>query len=128
VFLAHRVPEALWCPGVSGRMGVMGRDRSSIVERCVDAGIERYGVVKGARVGGRVALFVWQWCQYVEAHDGSDPTHIEFAQWALRNRQQTYETLAEFRDLFPEYETPRVFVGVPLRRGDRPVPGILTPA
>ena len=59
-------------------MGDMGRDRSSIVDRCVDAGVERFGVVKGARMGGRVALFVGQWCRYLEEHNGEEPTMIEF--------------------------------------------------
>jgi hypothetical protein len=104
-------------------MGDMGRDRSSIVDRCVDAGVERFGVVKGARMGGRVALFVGQWCRYLEEHDGDDPTMIEFTTWAGLNRQATYRTLAEFRELFPEYETPRPFVGVPLTGFGRGVEG-----
>lgn len=97
-------------------MGHMARDRTSIVDLCVQRGMEVHGIVKGARVGARVAMFVAQWCVYIERHEGAEPPSVrQFALWANRPTTSTDKAMEEFRDLFPEHETPRAFVGSPLR-------------
>lgn len=102
----------------------MARNRTSIVDLCVQRGMEVHGVVKGCRVGARVSLFVAQWCEYIDKHDGAEPPSVlQFAQWAGRPSVSCDRAMAEFRELFREYDTPRAFVGVPLTSGGRGVPG-----
>jgi hypothetical protein len=105
----------------------MAREGSSITSLCIETAIARYGVVKGGRLGGRVAMFVYQWCHYMELHDGAEPASVgKFAAWAGGNRQHAYRHMEEFRDLFPGETTPaRAFAGLPLMGADRDSAGAL---
>lgn len=84
----------------------MAREKTSVLSVCVSRAVENYGPVKGGRVGGRIAAFVWEWAQY-QADTGHSPgTALEYGRWAHVPERTAFRRLAEFRELFPEDETP----------------------
>ena len=89
----------------------------TVSDICVARGMDMYGPVKGGRIGGRVALFAFQWCAYIDAHDGQEaPSVLQFSKWAGRNSVTCDRAMHSFRDLFPEHATPSVFRGMPMVR------------
>jgi hypothetical protein len=64
--------------------------------------IERAGWLKGARI----AEFVTAW-SIAENELGHDPTVEEFAKWWAGSKRAAYYRLADFREAFPEADTPR---------------------
>jgi hypothetical protein len=89
----------------------MARQRISVLELCVTRGIAKYGTVKGARVGGRQAAFIYEWGKYLD-ETGDDPGNaLAFAKWANVPKSTAYNRLEEFRELIPEDSTPAKLVG-----------------
>lgn len=84
----------------------MAREKTSVLSVCMTRAVEHHGAVKGARVAGRMAAFVWEWAQY-QADTGHSPgTALEYGRWAHVPERTAFRRLAEFRELFPEDETP----------------------
>ena len=105
----------------------MADENTSVFELVVARSVERYGFVKGGRVGGRMVAFVIEWEKY-QAATGDDPGNAHaFALWAHVPIPTAYRRLDEFRDLFPEDETPAALLRL-AARGRRSVAGSPLPA
>jgi len=101
----------------------MTEARISVFELVVARAVERYGMLKGGRIGGRQAAFVVEWAAYV-GETGDDPgTAYGFAKWAFIPERSAYNRITEFRVLFPEHETPSVFAEAAPVKGVRGLPG-----
>lgn len=84
----------------------MARQKISVFELVVARASERYGFVKGGRVGGRMVAFVIEWAKY-QAATGDTPGNAHaFAKWANVPVPTAYRRLDEFCELFPEHATP----------------------
>jgi hypothetical protein len=63
----------------------------------------------GYRKGARVALFIMQWS--ILAHEmNREPLVVEYVDEWREAERSVRRHLAEFRDLFPDYDTPQPFV------------------
>lgn len=56
--------------------------------------------------GSRVAAFVVEWAIALNEIEGDELTLTEFQRWANESERTAWRRLAEFRELFTEYETP----------------------
>jgi len=84
----------------------MARQNISVIELVVARASERHGYVKGGRIGGRMVAFVIEWANY-QAATGDKPGNAHaFALWAHVPVPTSYRRLEEFRELFPEHQTP----------------------
>jgi ferric-dicitrate binding protein FerR (iron transport regulator) len=63
----------------------------------------------------RVASFVVLWALALEDLDADELTLTEWKRWAKESERSAWRHLAEFRELFPEFETPTP-LAVQLRR------------
>ncbi len=54
----------------------------------------------------RVAGFVVEWALALDELKADDLTLTEWRNWSLQSQRTAWRHLAEFRELFPEYETP----------------------
>ena len=54
----------------------------------------------------RVATFVVQWALAMDDLDADELTLTEWRRWWNESERTSWRYLAEFRELFPEYETP----------------------
>jgi len=101
----------------------MTEARTSVFEFVVARAVKRHGMLKGGRVGGRQAAFVSEWAVY--AHEtGDNPGNAHaFAAWANVGERTAYNRLDEFRELFPEYDTPSLIPLVYPVKGVRGLPG-----
>lgn len=84
----------------------MARQKVSVFELVVARALERYGYMKGGRVGGRMVAFVIEWAKYQAATGDSPGNANAFAIWAALPRATAYRRLDEFCELFPEHQTP----------------------
>ncbi len=56
----------------------------------------------------RVATFVVLWALALDDHQGDDElTLTEWREWASESERTAWRKLAEFRELFPEFDTPK---------------------
>jgi hypothetical protein len=78
----------------------------SVMNLCVARAIEQHGMIKGGRVGGRMAAFVIEWAQYQRDTGESPGNALAFSKWACIPKTTAYRRLEEFAALFPEHETP----------------------
>ena len=76
------------------------------MELVVARSVERYGMIKGGRVGGRMTAFVIEWAQYQAATGDTPGGARSFGRWANVPHATAIRRLAEFRELFPEHATP----------------------
>jgi hypothetical protein len=103
----------------------MASDRTTVMNLCVARAVERYGMVKGARMGGLTTAYIVEWAAY-QAATGHDPgTALEYGRWANVPQRTAYRRLHDFRELFPEHETPAPLAGALLAIGDRRHPRAL---
>jgi hypothetical protein len=97
----------------------MAEKKISVMELVVARAVERHGFLKGGRVGGRMTAFVIEWAQY-QRETGEAPGGARaFGRWANVPHATAIRRLAEFRELFPEHETPAPlarYVGAPRTR------------
>jgi hypothetical protein len=63
----------------------------------------------------RVASFVVLWAMALEDLGNDDLTLTEWKRWSNESERSAWRHLAEFRELFPEFETPTP-LAVQLRR------------
>lgn len=90
----------------------------SVLELCISRGIESRGMVKGGAIGGRSAAFVQEWAWYMQ-ETGDDPgTTAGYSRWAHVPERTAYRRIAEFKELFPDYESPAALaVLLPVKGG-----------
>ena len=84
-----------------------GTERT-LLEVCVGAA---GGDLRSIRKGGRVCEFILEWTIATRAL-GHDPSVSEFGRWWKQSEKQqrtAWRRLEEFRQLFPEEDTPRRF-------------------
>lgn len=74
--------------------------KGSLLEACYRRG----GFRKGVRVG--VFILDWAMCSQEVGHE---PTITEFITWSKEPRTTVFNHLREFREVFPEWETPQPF-------------------
>jgi hypothetical protein len=86
-------------------------------------------VVKVTPRASRVAAFVALWGAAMVDLDTEDLGIEAYARWASESRRTAYRRLADFRVLWPEYETPnelgRLVAAQVRERGKRPDPASL---
>jgi hypothetical protein len=103
----------------------MTEKKVSVLNLCVARAVEQHGTMKGARVGGRMAAYVYEWAQYQSATGDAPGTALEYGRWACVPQRTAYRRLAEFRELFPEHETPAPlarYIELPGRSASRTAP------
>ncbi len=54
----------------------------------------------------RVATFIVEWALALHDSDGEELTLTEWRRWSNESERTAWRHLAEFRELFPEFETP----------------------
>lgn len=84
----------------------MARQKVSVMELVLARSIERHGMIKGGRVGGRMTAFIIEWAKYQRDTGDAPGTALEFGRWAHVPERTAFRRLADFRELFPEHETP----------------------
>lgn len=87
-----------------------------------------FAVVKATPRASRVAALIAMWAI---ALDDLEREHLgaeEYAAWASESRATVYRRLADFRELWPEYDTPNelaaLLVEEARRSGTRPDPSM----
>lgn len=85
-------------------------------------------VVKATPKASRVAAFVVLWATALVDLDVDELGVEAYAAWAAESRATTYRRLADFRELFPEQDTPnalaRLLADEARRTGSRPSPSL----
>ena len=88
---------------------VIARNGWEKSEREAEAGTLRLNQWVGARVAPkatRVALFITSWAAAMKAEGRDEYTITEYARFWNEVEREAYRYKAEFKDLWPEYETP----------------------
>lgn len=61
---------------------------------------------KAAPLAGRVACFITQWAIAMQMEERDEYSITEYQRYWKENERSTYRLQSEFRQLWPEYETP----------------------
>lgn len=72
----------------------------------------------GRRKGPRVAAFIAQWTMASQSM-GRPLVVADFVEWWREPQSTVYRHLAEFREYFPEFETPQLIADAAIARVDR---------
>lgn len=129
---------------VSGARSLEGTKLDSILGHClVRASLRKvkgdgrlaasYAVIRATPKASRVAAFIALWGTALVQLERDALGVEEYVEWAAESRATVYRRLAEFRELWPEFDTPNELacrVAAEMRRrGDRVgSPSIVVPA
>lgn len=87
-----------------------------------------FAVVKATPRASRVAAFVAMWAIALDDLEREELGVEEYAAWASESRATVYRRLSDFRELWPEYDTPNELAELLLeearRSGSRPDPSM----
>lgn len=101
---------------LSSRTAGMGKEPRSLLEVCV---ARAGGGWSDVRRGARVAELIVEWA-IAREELGRDFTVSEFSRWwrhTDREQRTAWRRLREFRELFPEYDTPDVIAAEIVAKG-----------
>lgn len=99
----------------------------------IDAAVEKYGthaerlskwsavkvVAKVTPKASRVAGFITMWAIAMVLEDRDEYSITEYERYWKEGERQTYRAQKEFRDLWPEFETPNELASAMLKQIDR---------
>src|SRR5436305_1224365 len=87
-----------------------GGEEAALARFGKDAEVNKWAAVKAAAkatpLASRVAGFIVQWAIAMQIDEKDEYSITEYQRFWMENERKAYRLQAEFRELWPEFETP----------------------